>query len=97
MAGENLWGVWYNANLADEPNRPIELCAPRTGGAERPPRMADRAGPAAPKWIRWYERVRLLEQLHRVDQRLQHAECERNADEAPGQYQLQRRRTVLLN
>jgi hypothetical protein len=38
----------------------------------------------------------LLEQLHRVDQRLQHAERERDADEAPGQYELQRRRAVLL-
>src|SRR5262249_58829879 len=38
----------------------------------------------------------LLEKLHRVDQRLQHAECQRDADEAPRQRELQRRGALLI-
>jgi len=37
----------------------------------------------------------LMEKLHRVDDGLQHAECQRNSDEALGWHELQSRRTTL--
>jgi len=36
-----------------------------------------------------------MEKLHRVDDGLQHAECQRNSDEALGWHELQSRRTTL--
>jgi hypothetical protein len=38
----------------------------------------------------------LLEKLHRIDQRLQHAERQWNADESPSQRKLQRRGAFLV-
>jgi len=37
-----------------------------------------------------------LEKLHRIDQRLQHAERQWNADESPSQRKLQRRGAFLI-
>jgi len=37
----------------------------------------------------------LMEKLHRVDDGLQHVECQRNSDEALGWHELQSRRTTL--
>jgi hypothetical protein len=39
--------------------------------------------------------TRLLEKLQRINDGLNHAECERNANPCPGKHQLQRRGTSL--
>jgi hypothetical protein len=40
--------------------------------------------------------VQLLEQFHRIDERLQHTEGEWNADKPPSDHKLQRRRACMI-